>query len=673
MSLVVFFFYNKPLFQRFLGGMLALCMLTSGYSKAQTTQLDSLVASLDTLAEDSQRAVRLLALGSQFKYKDHLKAYQFSSQALELSQEIGFKKGEAEAYVQLGAYSANNQNLLQAVEYTIKALNLYRELGQRSQEPKLYIALGLYYSKRKMEVEAMDYFGKAERVIFAKTEEEFSRDNALNAAHYYHEKARALCSLGKDAEGLKLLEKKLELATEYELGDNRIASTLNNMGNIHFRSGNYEKSYACHTQSYQLKVDSQSWYRAATSAGNIGEVCTQMGKLKEASRYLKLADEYGHQSNNIVLLINNIKYKALLAKAKGEYQQAFDFIVLHHKRRDSLNEASESQAVTNLLAIQADNEKRFQMNLLEAENAKVQAENEIMGERSKRQNSYFVTLFVCLGFLLLLIGGLVYYTVADRKKKKELKEKNEQIKGQLGALNTSNAELENLYREQQALVQIVIHDLKAPLNKTLGLVNMMDSAGELNPAQTKFVELLRRVNQDAGSLVNNLVELNALEAGGELRELKGENATTLLSEVAGEFAAIASQKAITIKCNQSDKDIGFRTRRGDLVRILDNLISNALKFSPQGKTIEVGLEQQGDELTFWVKDEGPGIGAEDQEKMFRKFQRLSARPTGGESSSGLGLSIVKALVERLNGTIKVNSTLGKGAEFRVTFPLQAKA
>ena len=109
-----------------------------------------------------------------------------------------------------------------------------------------------------------------------------------------------------------------------------------------------------------------------------------------------------------------------------------------------------------------------------------------------------------------------------------------------------------------------------------------------------------------------------------------------------------------------------------LIRIaINNLLSNALKFSPAQTTIEMEAAQVEGRIHFAVRDEGPGISAEDQKKLFKKFQRLGASPTGGESSTGLGLAITKALVEKLGGTIEVRSQLGEGTIFVVQLPPKA--
>jgi signal transduction histidine kinase len=107
------------------------------------------------------------------------------------------------------------------------------------------------------------------------------------------------------------------------------------------------------------------------------------------------------------------------------------------------------------------------------------------------------------------------------------------------------------------------------------------------------------------------------------------------------------------------------------VQVLDNLVSNAVKYSPAGTTIVISASQADGKVTVAVKDQGPGLSEEDQKKLFQKFTRLTARPTGGESSNGLGLSIVKRLAEAMNGNVGCHSVLGQGATFFVQLPVAA--
>ncbi len=104
------------------------------------------------------------------------------------------------------------------------------------------------------------------------------------------------------------------------------------------------------------------------------------------------------------------------------------------------------------------------------------------------------------------------------------------------------------------------------------------------------------------------------------------------------------------------------------VGIMDNLLSNALKFSPAKSIVRVNLSSANGQYRLKVIDQGPGFSEEDKSKMFRKFQKLSARPTGGENSTGLGLSIIKVLTEKLRGDVELISEKGKGATFNIVLP-----
>lgn len=102
-----------------------------------------------------------------------------------------------------------------------------------------------------------------------------------------------------------------------------------------------------------------------------------------------------------------------------------------------------------------------------------------------------------------------------------------------------------------------------------------------------------------------------------------------------------------------------------MTQVYENLISNAIKFSPANKNINVKIWEDGEKIRSIISDEGPGISKEDQKKLFGKFQVLSTKPTGGEKSTGLGLSIVKKYIEAMKGKVWCESEPGKGAHFYI--------
>lgn len=147
------------------------------------------------------------------------------------------------------------------------------------------------------------------------------------------------------------------------------------------------------------------------------------------------------------------------------------------------------------------------------------------------------------------------------------------------------------------------------------------------------------------------------------------NPTELLENSINSFKAIALEKQITILFNNSVPNIEINNSKEYLSRIFDNLISNSIKFSPSNTSIVLNSSKMADKLVLSIKDEGLGFTEEDKKLLFTKFKKLSARPTGNEASSGLGLFIVKQLVNLIGANIRLISEQGKGSEFVVELPL----
>ncbi|HET8753397.1 MAG TPA: HAMP domain-containing sensor histidine kinase, partial [Salinimicrobium sp.] len=152
--------------------------------------------------------------------------------------------------------------------------------------------------------------------------------------------------------------------------------------------------------------------------------------------------------------------------------------------------------------------------------------------------------------------------------------------------------------------------------------------------------------------------------------LKSLDLAQLIKGVIATNTALARKKQqnIIFQCN-NDSCIIFGDHRR-LSEVMDNLLNNAIKYSPSSKNIYVSVKLENEKAVIEIKDEGPGLTKDDMKNLFRQFTSLSAEPTGGESSTGLGLSIVKNLVEAHGGKISaVSHGIGKGASFIVELPL----
>ena len=234
----------------------------------------------------------------------------------------------------------------------------------------------------------------------------------------------------------------------------------------------------------------------------------------------------------------------------------------------------------------------------------------------------------------------------------------------------ANQDLILLNEEKNHFLGIAAHDLKSPLQSILGLINLINIKNQnLTPEQLEYFRYIQRACTNMQTLINNLLDINKIEHGnveGLVEELR---LGSLRDNLLGAFQEQAKTKniALRVECNAPDQNITIDATA--LSRVLENLISNAIKFSPQHTEVLLDITHDAAGVRFDVIDQGLGIVPEDLSRLFKKFQRLQTRPTNGESSTGLGLSIVKELVLSLNGRITVESQPNKGSKFTVDLPL----
>ncbi|MBK6264101.1 sensor histidine kinase [Marivirga sp. S37H4] len=257
--------------------------------------------------------------------------------------------------------------------------------------------------------------------------------------------------------------------------------------------------------------------------------------------------------------------------------------------------------------------------------------------------------------------------VANTELEGKVKERTKQLDKQNKALTQSIHQLKRINEEKNGLIHVVAHDLKSPLNTNLGLIQLIKMEGGLTPDQLVFLKNLEKSNKQGVNLIDDLLILYNMESQKEANVSPIE-LPEYLSEMADKHRGTASLKRIEIKTELTTFSDPFFTDESLLNRILDNLISNAIKFSRSGTSVYLKARLEDEFLSFEVQDEGIGIMEKEHNKVFKKFQKMNNKPTGNESSSGLGLSIVKELVEILNGDIGFKSESGKGSTFWVKLP-----
>jgi signal transduction histidine kinase len=295
-------------------------------------------------------------------------------------------------------------------------------------------------------------------------------------------------------------------------------------------------------------------------------------------------------------------------------------------------------------------------------------------------------LAITFAILILFTGSFFTFILYRsrrqiRKRNKLLSEQNNEIQAQNEEIKSQqeeitmqaeqltlrneflirqNQQLKELNQEKDGLIGIVAHDLRTPLNQSKGFAELLKHS-KLDADQLALVKMITRVNDDGLHLIQDLLQINALDH--ESLQLTSVLLDHFIhNSVEKTFKPLAEKKGIALHI-AVEEELTIRTDPAYLKRILENLVSNALKFSFAGSSVFLRILSSNESIYISVEDQGPGISEDDQKKMFRRFQKLSARPTSGETSTGLGLSIVKGLVEKLRGELKVKSELGKGTSF----------
>lgn len=257
---------------------------------------------------------------------------------------------------------------------------------------------------------------------------------------------------------------------------------------------------------------------------------------------------------------------------------------------------------------------------------------------------------------------------AIRRHEARLQAQADEIAHANTELRRQNALLEQLNTEKNELMGILSHDLRNPLS---AIRMLAESIGE----EGRSAEYIRRkAGQVADTadnvlmLAKNLLDINRLEAGRMQLDADPVPVMPIVSHAVDAHRTWAATKHITVTVDlPTDEPVAI----GDdaaIRQILDNLLSNAVKYSPSGREVRVSLRSASDMVRLVVEDDGPGFSAEDMTRLYQKFSRLSAQPTAGEPSTGLGLSITYKLVETMGGRIHCESEAGKGARFVVELP-----
>ncbi|MFH1197237.1 MAG: two-component regulator propeller domain-containing protein [bacterium] len=305
---------------------------------------------------------------------------------------------------------------------------------------------------------------------------------------------------------------------------------------------------------------------------------------------------------------------------------------------------------------------------------------------------FYQTIWFYILICVLIIGGLfLYLHIRHRKiivvqkklqilveeKTKSLNEEKKRVELAFAEiekakteLDAVNQELINVNKLKTDLLNMAAHDLRNPLNVIKSCCDLVLDEPKLDANTVEPMELIKRSSNKMLDLIEDVLKTAHHESKKLSLHCREFDISKLLETVIANFKNLSQKKNQNILFN-TPGEILITADETKLEDVFSNLLSNAIKYSPFNKNIYVELNLLLEIVEVRLRDEGPGLTEDDKKKIFGKFEKLSARPTGEESSIGLGLSIVKDLIELHNGHIRVESELGKGTVFVIALPIKS--
>lgn len=675
--------------------LLVCLLLTSSWKHAQASHVDSLLQVAETYsAYDTARARIYTLISREYLRIDPDSTFSFARKAnrifavhqdqrgIEMCQYLKFRY-----YFQKAELDAAMEELT-ARQKVLEALKDTAGLGQN------YYLTGVVHSKRGEDqagVESMlqglamleairDSNGIGRALInvgaalyssgnINKSLEYFKRGADFNEAYgNLGSTAIALNNIGSiySEKGdyqrcLQYLERGLRIQEQQE--DVAMINTLYNMAIANIRLNRKAKGKALLDRALTLADRLKDREGRLTAFLGYGEYHAAIGRPDSATYYLETALLIARDINMPDEIERTLRELAYATAKNGDHKGAFEILSNYHAFRDSV-EAGDREQFASELAEKYEAEKK------EAENALLR-EKQASDERTRR----LMLLFFISGGIILLLLAIMLAVGYERKRRH-----NELLAAQKGIIAEKNRELETinhrlieLNEEKDTLMGVVAHDLKAPLNKAQGLLKILNLAGPLTEEQERYIALMQRVFDGGQKLIEELVLISRMEGGNHTLDMVPADVDEWIKEDLEPFKADARLKSIELVFDARLAEARVSLNRESFDRIFDNLVSNALKFSHSNTRVQVTTSIVDGQARIAVRDEGQGIPANELPHLFGKFTRTSVRPTAGESSSGLGLFIVKKLTEKMGGTVEVDSTVDKGSTFAVTFPLTRQA
>ncbi len=504
-----------------------------------------------------------------------------------------------------------------------EALNIHSQMGDSVGITNIWNNLGNLHRALGQNELALSYHQRA--LAFRET-----KTDTLNIAGSLNNVANLLSVLGLYDEAILHHERALEM--NRAIGNRRsIGNSLMNLGSTNLRKGNASLALEYYRQAAEIRESMNDIRSLSGVYSGMADAYLVLGQPRKAAEFAIKAYDLANQVNTPREANDASRFAYRAFKEMGNPAKALEFLEIHKSLSDSLLSIDRQTAIANLENAAEINRKQNEINRLEAE--------------QRFQRNLLIGILISLVITLSLLVWIY---------RSHLREQN------------ISTELRRVGDMKDRMLSILSHDLRSPLNSLHSMIELMDMDALTADEWHSFKATLMRQFDATDETLRDVLLWAKGQFEGEKPRTQSVNLREAVDSNTELVNLIASRKGVSIIVDVDSEATVFADR-AHLMAIIRNLLTNAVKFTPAGKTIRLTSSSLQDSHVLEIKDEGVGMSADKIGSLFTTAGQFT-HGTDGESGSGLGLVFVRDLVRRNNGTITVESEPDAGSTFRVTLP-----
>jgi two-component system, sensor histidine kinase ChiS len=593
------------------------------------SKLDSLHHQLNTKSNSDLNST-YLELAFYYKSLIPDSAIFYAKKTIINKNSFNDKSTLARSYGTLGEIYQLKAEFKESIEYYLKAIEIAEKQSFKTSLGSFYNGIGISFFYINDLRKAENYIKKAienKLEIGDHTYYSIITTNLANIYFHYNRFEDAI-NLLKNAESTLI-----NLNQSYYL-----SSLYNSLGGVYqIGKNNMDSAEFYYLKSLDIALSNDILQNIISGYHNLGTLFQIQKKYPKSIEYLKLAEKYSLKSENKTFRVEIFNTLSSVYKEINDFKNAYFYKNLQLAYKDSIFQTDKQKAIEEL-------ELKFQtaktQQQIEIQKRELQ-ETKLVAEMQKNQ-TYIILL---IGGTLLLLALFIIFYFIQKKKTTELLEK-----------------------EKSKIFQNIVHEIRTPLTLINGPLNLLKEKLS-NDSDTKDnFSLIEQNSEKLVNLVNELLDASKLEKGKYHLEFKEGDINAFIDQIMKGFESESKLKNINLLWNPSGNKHHIKYPSNAIEKIVSNIIGNAIKYCPPNSTIKVLLKIETDFIVINISDNGPGIPENEKEKIFERFYRLKSNHS--VKGTGIGLSLVKDLIELLNGKISVKSSVNFGTTFEVKIPFE---